>query len=104
MKYTKYKTRVKLVLTADDDLFGSNTASTYKTTGSTYTNGKTIRFNLNGAFNDVTLSHNARCIMEACYVPTITGISNYILVRLGITFELSFKFTPIMYTMLTIFS
>ena len=83
MKYTKYKTRVKMVCTGDDDLFGSNTASTYKTTGSTYTNGKTIRFNLNGAFNDVTLSHNARCIMEACYVPTITGISNYILVRLG---------------------
>ena len=81
MKYTKYKTRVKLVLTGDDDLF-TTSASTYKTTGSSYTNGKTIRFNLNGAFNDVLLSRNARCIMEACYVPTITGISNYILVRL----------------------
>ena len=82
MKYTKYKTRAKLVLTGDDDLYSTNSGSTYKTTGSSYTNGKTIRFNLNGAFNDVLLSHNARCIMEACYVPAITGISNYILVRL----------------------
>ena len=53
MKYTKYKTRAKLVLTGDDDMFGNNTGSTYKTTGSSYINGKTIRFNLNGAFNDV---------------------------------------------------
>ena len=83
MRYTKYKTRAKLVLTADDDVFANNTGSTYKTTGSTYTNGKTIRFNLNGSFNDVKLSQNCRCIMEACYIPAITGISNYILVRLG---------------------
>ena len=82
MRYTKYKTRAKIVLTGDDDLFGTNNASTYSTTGSPYTNGKTIRFNLNGAFNDVLLAHNARCIMEACYVPAITGINNYILVRL----------------------
>ena len=82
MRYTKYKTRAKIVLTGDDDLYSNNSGSTYKTTGSSYTNGKTIRFNLNGAFNDVLLSHNARCIMEACYVPAITGISNYILVRL----------------------
>jgi len=82
MKYTKYKTRVRLCLTGDDDLFGSNSSSTYKTTGSTYTNGKRIRFNLNSAFNDIILSHNARCVMETCYVPTITGLSNYILVRL----------------------
>jgi len=73
MKYTKYKTRVRLCLTGDDDLFGSNSSSTYKTTGSSYTNGKTIRFNLNSAFNDIILSHNARCVMETCYVPTITG-------------------------------
>ena len=83
MRYTKYKTRVKAVLTADDDLYANNAGSTYKTTGSTYTNGKTIRFNLNGSFNDVKLSENARCIMEACYMPAITGISNYIIVRLG---------------------
>ena len=80
MKYTKYKTRVKLVLTGDGDLFGSNQSSTYQTTGSSYTNGVRIRFNLNSSFNDIVLSHNAPCIMEACYVPAITGISNYILV------------------------
>ena len=42
MKYKKYKTRVKLILTGDDDLFGSNQSSTYQTTGSSYKNGKTI--------------------------------------------------------------
>ena len=83
MRYTKYKTRAKVVLTGDDDLFANNTGSVYKTTGSAYTNSKTIRFNLNGAFNDVKLSQNCRCIMEACYMPAITGITNYILVRLG---------------------
>jgi len=82
MRYTKYKTRCKIVLTGDDDMFANNQNSTYNTTGSTFRNGKTIRFNLNSAFNDVVLSHNARCIMEACYVPAITGITNYILVRL----------------------
>jgi hypothetical protein len=82
MKYTKYKTRVKIVLTGDDDMFASNSSSTYQTVGSSFRNGKTIRFNLNSAFNDVILSHNARCVMEACYVPVITGFSNYILVRL----------------------
>ena len=83
MRYTKYKTRVKCVCTGDDDLYANNAASTYKTTGSSYINGKTIRFNLNGAFNDVFLSQNVRCIMEACYMPSITGIANYIIVRLG---------------------
>ena len=83
MRYTKYKTRAKIVLTGDDDLYANNTGSTYKTTGSSYTNGKTIRFNLNGSFNDVKLSQNCRCIMEACYMPAVTGIANYILVRLG---------------------
>ncbi len=55
MRYTKYKTRAKIVLTGDDDLYANNAGSIYKTTGSTYTNGKTIRFNLNGSFNDVKL-------------------------------------------------
>ena len=82
MRYTKYKTRVKLVLAGDDDLFVNNNGSMYKTTGP-YINGKTIRFNLNGSFNDVKLSQNCRCIMEACYMPAVTGIANYILVRLG---------------------
>ena len=82
MRYTKYKTRCKIVLTGDDDMFANNQNSTYNTTGSTFKNGKTIRFNSNSSFNDVVLSHNARCIMEACYIPAITGITNYIIVRL----------------------
>ena len=82
MKYTKYKNRVKLVLTGDDDLFISSQGSMYSTVGN-YLNGKTIRFNLNSVFNDVLLSQNARCIMEACYVPVIAGLNNCILVRLG---------------------
>ena len=81
MKYTKYKTRVKLVLTGDDDMFISSQSSVYSTNGA-YINGKTIRFNLNSSFNDIVLSHNARCVMEACYIPAITGITNYIMVRL----------------------
>ena len=63
MKYTKYKTRVKIVLTGDDDMFASNSSSTYQTVGSSFRNGKIIRFNLNSAFNDVILSHIARCVM-----------------------------------------
>jgi hypothetical protein len=82
MKYTKYKTRCKLVLTGDDDMFISSQSSVYSTNGA-YINGKTIRFNLNSSFNDVLLSQNARCIMEACYIPNLAGLSNYILVRLG---------------------
>ncbi len=82
MRYTKYKTRCKIVLKGDDDVYLNNQNSTYNTTGSTYKNGKPIKFNLNSSFNDVVLSHKAQCIMEACYVPAITGINNYILVRL----------------------
>ena len=36
MRYTKYKTRAKIVLTGDDDLYANNAGSTYKTTGSSY--------------------------------------------------------------------
>jgi hypothetical protein len=35
MRYTKYKTRAKIVLTGDDDLYSSNSGSAYKTTGVT---------------------------------------------------------------------
>jgi hypothetical protein len=76
MRYTKYGTRVKLVLAGDDDLFVQNAGSVYRTIGS-YINGKTIRFNLGSSFNDLQLSQNARCIMEACYMPAIPGINNY---------------------------
>jgi hypothetical protein len=68
MRYTKYKTRFKLVLSADDDLFGNQTDSTYKTTGPSqwsHMYGKTIRFDWNGAFNDVKLSQNCRCVIQA---------------------------------------
>jgi hypothetical protein len=86
MKYTKYitVTRVKLFLAGDDDLFATNQGSVYKTIGS-FLNGKAIQFNLNSSLNDTKLSQNARCIlyMEACYVPSIPGITNNILVRSG---------------------
>ena len=48
MKYIKYKTIAHLTLTGDDDIYASNTNSAYKTNGSTYTNAKLLRFNLNG--------------------------------------------------------
>ncbi len=74
MQYTKYKARYKVVLTGDDNMYSNNQNSIYNTTGSTYKNGKTIRFILDFAFNDAVLSHNACCIIEACYIPAITGI------------------------------
>ena len=54
MKYRKYKSRVKLILTGDDNMFASNQSSTYQTTGSTYTNGVRIRFNLNSVSKKIT--------------------------------------------------
>ena len=85
MKYIKYKTRTKIVLCGDDDVYKNSSTSLYKSLNSNYTNGKNLRFNLNGALNDLQLSHNARCIMESCYIPTITGTTNYFFVRLGTT-------------------
>ncbi len=38
---------------------------------------------MNAAINDILLSENARFVMEACYIPGITVINNFILEILG---------------------
>ena len=83
MRYTKYKKYYKISCFGNNDVWMNKADSQYRTVGSSFTNGKMCRFSFNGAFNDVKLSHNCRCIMEACYMPAVTGIANYILVRLG---------------------
>ena len=67
MKYTKYKKNIRVACFGPDDVWKSNTDSQYKTIGSTFTNGKICRCNLNGALNDVILSNNARLILESGY-------------------------------------
>ncbi len=76
--YQKYKTVSRLQLFGDDDIWASNTNSVYKTEGSSFTNGKRMRFNLKGAMNDVRLSKKARMIMEATFIPAITNMNTTI--------------------------
>ena len=76
--YQKYKSVARLQLFGDDDFWATNTNSTYKTQGSTYTNGKRMRFLFNGALNDVRLSKKARMIMEATFMPAITNMNTAI--------------------------
>lgn len=82
MRYTNYKKIVKISLFGYDDDWRNKAESQYKTLGSNFTNGKTCRFNLNGAFNDVILSKNARLILESAYFPTVTNIANYVNIRI----------------------
>ena len=76
--YQKFKTVARLQLFGDDDVWVSNSNSTYKTEGSNFTNGKRMRFNLKGAMNDVRLSKKARMIMEATFIPAITNMNTTI--------------------------
>ena len=52
-RYIKYKQVSRIQLFGDDDLFKSVTSSVYKTSDSTYTNGKLMRFSLNGSLNHI---------------------------------------------------
>jgi len=85
-RYIKYKQVARIQLFGDDDLLKGSTSSVYKTTDSTFTNGKTMRFSLNGALNHVKLSKCARISMEASFMPTITNMNNTI-IRLKTTTE-----------------
>ena len=78
-RYIKYKQVGRIQLFGDDDLFKSSSNSVYKTSDSSFTNGKLLRFSLNGALNHVRLSKNARIIMEASFMPTVTNMSNTII-------------------------
>jgi len=64
-RYFKYKQVSRIQLFGEDDLLKSANSSVYKTSDSTYTNGKLMRFSLNAALNHIKLSKNARVCMEA---------------------------------------
>ena len=80
-RYTQYKKLYRVSLFGDDDTLISNTDSAYSTTGTT-TNSKRMVFNLNTVFNNVRLSSNARLVLESCNLPTISGVNDYVLLRL----------------------
>ena len=82
MRYTKYKKYYKISCFGNNDIWINRADSQYRTTGSNFTNGKTCRFNFNGAFNDVILSKNAHIILESAYFPTVTNIANYVNIRI----------------------
>ena len=72
----KYKQVCRLILNGTNDLLKSSTSSQYSCTNSTITNSKIMRFTLNNSLNDVKLSQNARCMLEACHIPNITNLTN----------------------------
>ena len=78
-RYIKYKQVSRVQLFGEDDLLKSVTSSVYKTSDSTYTNGKLMRFSLNGSLNHIKLSKNARVCMEASFMPTVTNMNNTII-------------------------
>jgi len=77
--YQKFKTIARLQLFGDDDVWTSNSNSVYKANGSNVINAKRMRFNLEGALNDIRLSKRARLIMEGCFLPNITNMNTSIL-------------------------
>ncbi len=76
MRYTKYKKIYKVSLFGNNDEWKDKADTQYRLLGSSFTNGKIMRFNLDGAFNDVILSKNARLILESTYFPTVANASN----------------------------
>jgi hypothetical protein len=78
-RYLKYKQVGRIQLFGDDDLLKSVTSSVYRTPDSSFTNGKIMRFSLNGALNHIKLSKCARICMEASFMPTVTNMNNTII-------------------------
>jgi hypothetical protein len=74
-RYIKYKQVCRLVLNGSDDL-NTSTNSQYSYNNNNITNSKRMRFTLNNSLNDVKLSQNARCVLEACHIPNITNLTN----------------------------
>ena len=72
----KYKQVCRLVLNGTDDVLKNSTSSQYSCNNSAITNSKIMRFTLNNSLNDVKLSQNAKCILEACHIPNITNLTN----------------------------
>ena len=74
----KYKQVCRLSFHGFNDLLRNSTSSQYSCNNSAITNSKIMRFSLNNSLNDVKLSQNARCILEACQIPNITNLINHI--------------------------
>ena len=72
----KYKQVCRLILNGTDDLLKASTSSQYSCTNSAITNSKRMRFSLNNSLNNVRLSQNAKCVLEACHIPNITNLTN----------------------------
>jgi len=72
----KYKQVCRLVLNGGDDLNRNVNSSQYSYNNTNIINSKRMRFTLNNSLNDVKLSQNARCVLEACHIPNITNLTN----------------------------
>ena len=72
----KYKTVCRLVLNGGDDLNKNLNSSQYSYSNNNITNSKRMIFTLNNSLNDVKLSQNAKCVLEACHIPNITNLTN----------------------------
>ena len=82
MNYIKYKTVARVQLFGMSDMLKSDASSVYKSNDSTFTNAKRLRFNLNGSFNNVQLSQNAKLIVESAFFPSMNHPNNTVIVRL----------------------
>ena len=72
----KYKQVCRLVLNGGDDLNRNVNSSQYSYNNTNIINSKRMRFTLNNSLNDVKLSQNARCVLEACHIPNLTNLTN----------------------------
>ena len=72
----KYKQVCRLVLNGGDDLNKNVNSSQYSYNNTNIINSKRMRFTLNNSLNDVKLSQNAKCVLEACHIPNITNLTN----------------------------
>ena len=71
----KYKQVCRLHLHGADDLLKSSVSSQYSCTNNNIINSKLMRFTLNNSLNDVKLSQNAKCILEACHIHNTTNLT-----------------------------
>ena len=77
----KYKQVCRISLFGDDDI--NITTGTQYAIGGSFTNSKRMRFALNNSLNDLTLSQNARCVVETCNIPSLTNLAGkYVLLRI----------------------
>jgi hypothetical protein len=72
----KYKQVCRLTLHGADDLLKSSASSQYSCNDNGISNSKLMRFTLNNSLNDVKLSQNAKCILEAISIPPLPNLVN----------------------------